>query len=300
MLRDCISLDELRKELSCPPRDLNEVCERILLSIPTFRRQAAIRIVQLLLYSSRPLKVSELLDAIAVDTEGDTPFDKSRRPIEAMVIAVYCSSLTVLVRDEEVPQSLTEARYRRSNNSEPVLQLAHFSVTEYLKSANIKISFCDDLQEQMAEQTFSEVCVTCLLRIKENNTAELIRHQFPFAQYCSENWYIYSAMPRTEPNRLHTRIMELLNWNEVSFANSICLHPMDRRGRLKGASHGLAPPLYYASFSGLSIEVGALLDQGANVNAEGGEYGNALQAASFEGHNEIVEMLLASGAIFEE
>ena len=75
---------------------------------------------------------------------------------------------------------------------------------------------------------------------------------------------------------------------------------MDRRGRLKGASHGLAPPLYYASFSGLSIEVGALLDQGANVNAEGGEYGNALQAASFKGHNEIVEMLLASGAIFEE
>lgn len=105
-------------------------------------------------------------------------------------------------------------------------------------------------------------------------------------------------MPRTEPNRLHTRTMELLNWNEGSFANSICLHPMDRRGRLKGASHGLAPPLYYASFSGLSIEVGALLDQGANVNAEGGEYGNALQAASLQGHNEIVEMLLASGAVF--
>lgn len=103
VLRDCISLEELRKELTYLPWDLNEVCERILLSIPTFRRQAAIRIVQLLLYSSRPLKVSELLDAIAVDTEGDIPFDKSRRPIEAMDIAVYCSSLTVLVRDEEVP-----------------------------------------------------------------------------------------------------------------------------------------------------------------------------------------------------
>lgn len=33
---------------------------------------------------------------------------------------------------------------------------------------------------------------------------------------------------------------------------------------------------------------------------KGGEYGNALQAASFKGHNEIVEMLLASGAVFEE
>lgn len=177
--RDCISLEEPRKELSCLPRDLNEVCERIFLSIPTFRRQAAIRIVQLLLYSSRPLKVSELLDAIAVDAEGDIPFDKSRWPIEAMDIAVYCSSLTVLVRDEEVPQSLIETHYRRSNNSEPVFQRAHFSVKEYLKSANIKISFCDDIQEQRAEQTFAEVCVTCLLRIKENDTAEIIRHQFP-------------------------------------------------------------------------------------------------------------------------
>ena len=44
----------------------------------------------------------------------------------------------------------------------------------------------------------------------------------------------------------------------------------------------------------------ALLDQGANVNAEGGEYGTAPQAASFKGHTEIVEMLLASGAIFDE
>jgi hypothetical protein len=89
--------------------------------------------------------VIELLDDIAVDTEGNIPFDKSRWPIEAMDITVYCSSLTVLVRDEEVPQSLIETRYRRSNNSKPVLQLAHFSVKMYLKSANIKISFCDNL-----------------------------------------------------------------------------------------------------------------------------------------------------------
>lgn len=76
----------------------------------------------------------------------------------------------------------------------------------------------------------------------------------------------------------------------------ICFHPIDRRGRLKGASHGLAPPLYYASFSGLSIEVGALLDQGANVNTQGGLCGTALQAASSKGHDKIVEMLLSYGA----
>jgi hypothetical protein len=31
-----------------------------------------------------------------------------------------------------------------------------------------------------------------------------------------------------------------------------------------------------------------LLDQGADVNAQGGHYGSALQAASAEGHKEVV------------
>ena len=39
-----------------------------------------------------------------------------------------------------------------------------------------------------------------------------------------------------------------------------------------------------------------LLDQGADVNAQGGEYGNALQAASFKGHEKVVQMLLDHGA----
>jgi ankyrin repeat protein len=39
-----------------------------------------------------------------------------------------------------------------------------------------------------------------------------------------------------------------------------------------------------------------LLDKGAEVNAQGGKYGNALQAASFGDYEEVVEMLLSGGA----
>ena len=66
--------------------------------------------------------------------------------------------------------------------------------------------------------------------------------------------------------------------------------------RLEGVSQRLAPPVYHTSFLGMSFKVGALLNQGANVNMEGGEYSNALQAISFEGHNKIVETVLARGA----
>ena len=39
-----------------------------------------------------------------------------------------------------------------------------------------------------------------------------------------------------------------------------------------------------------------LLDRGADINAQGGQYGNALQAASECGHDMVVQMLLDRGA----
>jgi hypothetical protein len=39
-----------------------------------------------------------------------------------------------------------------------------------------------------------------------------------------------------------------------------------------------------------------LLDKDADVNAQGGYYGNALQAASVEDYKQVVKMLLDAGA----
>ena len=39
-----------------------------------------------------------------------------------------------------------------------------------------------------------------------------------------------------------------------------------------------------------------LLDKGADVNAQGGEYGNALQAALYRGDDKVVQILLDKGA----
>jgi hypothetical protein len=39
-----------------------------------------------------------------------------------------------------------------------------------------------------------------------------------------------------------------------------------------------------------------LMDAGADVNAQGGEYGNALQAASVWDREKVVQTLLAAGA----
>ncbi|KAH7077596.1 hypothetical protein BKA63DRAFT_508568 [Paraphoma chrysanthemicola] len=54
--------------------------------------------------------------------------------------------------------------------------------------------------------------------------------------------------------------------------------------------------LYEAARAGRDLLVQMLLDAGANVHAQGGRYGNALQAASRGGHEAVVRLLLDVGA----
>lgn len=51
-----------------------------------------------------------------------------------------------------------------------------------------------------------------------------------------------------------------------------------------------------ASYGGKQNIVKLLLQEGVNVNAQGGQYGSALYAASAAGHEDIVQLLLNNGA----
>ena len=61
-------------------------------------------------------------------------------------------------------------------------------------------------------------------------------------------------------------------------------------------NHSNQTRLSYAAENGFAAAVQILLDKGANVNAQESHYGNALQAASYEGHEEVVKILLDKGA----
>jgi ankyrin repeat protein len=62
----------------------------------------------------------------------------------------------------------------------------------------------------------------------------------------------------------------------------------------QGGEYGNA--LYAAVEQGSEQVVKMLLDAGADVNAQGGEYGNALYAAVSRGSEQVVKMLLDAGA----
>jgi ankyrin repeat protein len=60
-------------------------------------------------------------------------------------------------------------------------------------------------------------------------------------------------------------------------------------------------PLYAAAEKGDNVIIRMLLDGGADIDAQGGTYGNALQAATARGHFEVVTLLQKQGAsrVFE-
>jgi ankyrin repeat protein len=66
----------------------------------------------------------------------------------------------------------------------------------------------------------------------------------------------------------------------------------------QGGCYGNA--LQAASVGGNEAIVGLLLERGADVNAQGGFYGNALRASLLTaGHEAIVKLLIKKGAVME-
>jgi ankyrin repeat protein len=71
---------------------------------------------------------------------------------------------------------------------------------------------------------------------------------------------------------------------------------LDKGADVNAQGGGYGNALYAASSGDHEAVVKMLLNKGAGVNAQGGVYGNALQAASSGGHEKVVKMLLDKGA----
>jgi hypothetical protein len=71
---------------------------------------------------------------------------------------------------------------------------------------------------------------------------------------------------------------------------------LDQGADINAQGGHLGNALQVACYQGHKEIVQILLDKGADVNAQGGHLGNALHAASFSGYKEIVQILLEKGA----
>ncbi|EXL65535.1 hypothetical protein FOPG_18241 [Fusarium oxysporum f. sp. conglutinans race 2 54008] len=272
-LARCLSPKAIMIALRSLPRDLNETYRRMVQNIPSEYKSSAIRLLQFLVYTKRSLTLAEAIEVIATEIDREPRgFDVDGRLSLKADVLRYCPSLVII------------AEVTKHAETVEALHLAHFSVKEYLLE---QAQF--DLES--ASIAISKTCLTYLTDIRGRHST--IRRDFPMARYAAEYWMDYAVSAETSEDivRITVKFLE----DETTFQRWCRLYQADRQW-----DHEPGPPtasrLYYACLGGLAGAARDLATEGADVNAQGGPFGNALQAASFKDNREVVQLLLDKGA----
>lgn len=263
---------------------LDETYTRMLSEISPYSVDYARQMLTLLCCARRPLTVDELIVGVAFQNQQDPQFNSKCILRNENAIQEVCPGFVEIDVD---PFSLNRT-----------VRLAHFSVREYLTSGRLaqqtnKSSFCIDLAN--AERHMACICLTVLLNLKE--LAEPPFHQLDMsvlAIYAAQYWPDHFRSGRVEPI-VEGKALDLFTSSHGAFETWIAIWDADPCGG-KTSPGKLVPPLYYASLLGLEVIVVRLVEKGADVNAQGGYYGTALNAASHQGHLAIAQLLLEHGA----
>ncbi|THV63542.1 hypothetical protein D6D28_10596, partial [Aureobasidium pullulans] len=307
-LEHCFDYADVEKTLRELPKDLYGTYARILEQIREQNVPKVVKVLQLLTWSERPLLLEEMVDAIAVRPNDEPAFHPTNRMPRPRDILRICPSLVVLVEKSASEESILEHVTYDSQGSDKgrhsgaakvwELRLAHFSVKEYLVSKDIQHPLMRQLEETSARAAIATTCLAYLSSLDHNLSPGQIRKQHAFSQYSAIHWAENASICGGTDKGLQSRITAFFNEAEIAFMTCCALFNPDYPWITEPdpTLGKVLTPLYYASMTGLEMSTKSLIRKGADVNAQGGRYGSALQAASVRGHDKIVQMLLAKGA----
>ena len=315
LLGDCFSVRQLRQALASLPKTLDDTYARILANIDRQHSHCyreILKILQWLTFSAESLQLEELAEIVAIDINETPRFDPERRCPEPRDILMICSSLvtstesvyhTTDYRKEERGHGLNANSQEldidiMSEASEPesaktFIRLAHFSVKEYLVSDRIQhgIAARYSIQEIESHGVLATDCIVYHLQHHKPSPLPRSPGVAPLAPYAVKNWTYHARQAQKGPVRSAARLsMELLMSGEGGFLNWLEMANPDPYQPKEAA------PLYYASLVGLSEPVKMIIEKKVDINAKGGYYGNALQAALHLEDITIVKALLDHGA----
>jgi hypothetical protein len=301
-------LKALRKALSSLPKTLDETYNRTLRDLESAEQlQNAIKALQWLCFSNHPFRLPEMVEILAIETGDQRGFDPEERLPDPMDVMVVCSSL---ISFNPIDSHEYSEEYRDKDNavsfdggSKDVdriqVQLAHFSVKEFLLSD--RCAFRLDFRPQICHSIIAESCLHYLLHLCQEGpmTKELIAH-YPLSLCAAQQWWQHlQTISGMIDDTLLDLTSRLLTEEDACLLSWVQLYDMDKPWWGLDPSvdaKSLARPLYYAAQIGVPAVVGKILGRNIDVNAQGGHFGNALQAASDGGHEAVVKMLLDAGA----
>ncbi|KAI9838025.1 MAG: hypothetical protein M1819_006179 [Sarea resinae] len=301
-LRACKSPDDIYKTLHSLPETLDDTYARILQRIHGEDRKNAVKILEWLAFSARPLSLIEAAEIITFEySEDDRPVVNFRRRYFVLEDILSICSCLVTVYNLETQRG----------NGYKELRLAHFSVKEYLVSDRIRIGPIRSysLQEPLSQSRIAKACIAYLIQIEDANRSsdDSARHmykEYPLSDYAIYYWAEHAQ--KGEQSRAD-RALDLLaaeycqslgagkpRWWECYARWEDRYHHRD--WEMAPYQSGRPEPLYYSAFVNLHGATTVLLENNFDVNAENHGRGTALQVASRKGYGAMVRLLLNKGA----
>ncbi|KAJ3926164.1 MAG: ectomycorrhiza-induced ankyrin-domain/NACHT-domain-containing protein [Lentinula lateritia] len=175
-----------------------------------------------------------------------------------------------------------------------IIQLAHASVKEYLISypQSKEVSNSLFFNEHLAHDIMTQTTIIYLMQLKE-----VLFDRGGFVGYAVKYWLSHaSKVERLKVEGRSQNLICAMLKDNVHFSKweEIYINQVSVMGELT------AGPLYCGAINGLYGGVNYLIQSADNVkefvDAQGGVYGNALQAASIKGHESMVKLLLEHNA----
>src|SRR5258708_2664895 len=224
ILRHCLP-PSVRRTLEELPESLDETYERILKEIKKPNKRLAQSVLQCLVVATRPLRVEELAEVLAVDFNDAEGIPRSKPDWQwedqELALQSACSSLIAIV----------QARKSR------VVQFSHFSVKEFLTSSRLGTASGEvkgyHIDLEPAHAILGQACLGVLLQIQddvEGHTPE----DHPLAFYAAEHWTTHAQFEMVS-SRLRKGMEYLFDPGKPHFRVWLTLYDMDTHFRATAA-----------------------------------------------------------------
>jgi hypothetical protein len=277
----------MQKKLHEVPSDLDEVF-RTLLDKDNLDKKGTILILQWVLFARRLLKPEELYFAVLAGMEREELGTWNRSTETSERIKRFITKKS---------KGLIEIR----KGPEETVQFIHESVNDFLLR-NQRLQTLDLALKSnpigVSHDRLRACCVSYLMikelpLPKDRPHAEKLCFGYPFLDYAST--YVLDHAEETQAI-VQEGSLQCLQQPHLEFERLRRFHNAFEKFPSMGCDRGVRL-LYMLSLRGYHKLVKVvLLKKEVDVNAQGGAYGNPLQAASWNGNKQIVVMLLENGA----
>ncbi|KAH7186553.1 hypothetical protein BKA60DRAFT_503444 [Fusarium oxysporum] len=219
-LARCLSPKAIKIALRSLPRDLNETYDHMLQNIPSEYKSSAIRLLQFLVYTKRPLVLAEAIEVIATEIDREPRgFNVDGRLCQNADVVRYCPSLVIITEVTKYGDIVEE------------LHLAHFSVKEYLlEQAQFNL--------ENASIAIAKTCLTYLTDIEGSHS--IMRRDFPMAQYAAVFWMDFAVSAEASEEIVRSTVNFLRD--ETTFQLWCHLYQADRQPRGCATAAGRGSP----------------------------------------------------------